>query len=95
MPSKGLHLKRTPAEQAERDLHKARKAARKIARKRHNDDQADSSSGELEREHAHSERRAKRKRNTHDSANYSYVFDDEDRKPMQNFVPCPFRDLHI
>ena len=38
MSSHKLRLKRTPAEQAEHDLRKARKAARKAAKHKHRDD---------------------------------------------------------
>ena len=77
-----MHLKRTPAEQAEREFHRAKKAARRAA-KRHHHELSESSSDEYRQEQANSPP-SKRGRTGHSkpsgtgapSSDYSYVFYD-------------------
>ncbi|EED85371.1 predicted protein [Postia placenta Mad-698-R] len=76
-----LHLKRTPAEQAERDFRKAKKATKKAAKKtakrrRHadiSDDELGNSSSSSKRQRAGSPSRS--------ATDYPFVFDDDEYGP--------------
>lgn len=73
MPKGKLHLKRTPAEESEREWRKAQKAARKAAKKKlqpRSDDEADSYE---ERERAH----ARKRRRTEDAPSTYHDSDSE------------------
>ncbi|CCM05877.1 uncharacterized protein FIBRA_08114 [Fibroporia radiculosa] len=76
MPTGKLHLKRTPAEQAERDFRKAQKAVRKASRKRRHADSSDDEWKHISEGGSNNSSRA-----THKPSNYTYVFSDDEYGP--------------
>ncbi|KAL1945207.1 hypothetical protein VTO73DRAFT_2058 [Trametes versicolor] len=75
MPKGKLHLKRTPAEEAEREWRKAQKAARKAAKKKlqsRSDDEEADSYDERERAHARKRRRTEDAQSTYHDSDSEY-----------------------